>query len=84
MQIGPGQWAKCVNEWVDPILEDNQRRLNDSAGQRFGDGQVVASIPMNLYFDKIVPAKKAGDEAYIKRLLNDSDYAKLRTFGGRI
>lgn len=79
-----GGYETCTNEWVDPIFEANREKLNASANKRFGDGQIVASYPIDFFFKKIVPAKKAGDDAYIKRILNDSDYSKLRTFRGRI
>lgn len=74
----------CTQMLVDPILEANQRSYNESAGKRWGDGQIVASIPENIYWEKFAPAKKAGDDQYIKRLLNDSDLRKLRTFEGKV
>lgn len=74
----------CTQSLVDPILEANQARLNESQGKRWGDGQIVASIPLDFYYDRIAPAKKAGDEAYVKRILNDGDFSKFRTFGGRV
>lgn len=74
----------CTQELTAPILEDNQRARADSAGKRWGDGQIVASIPLGVYFEKIAPAKRAGDDRYIKKVLNDSDYSKWRTKDGRI
>lgn len=76
--------ATCVTECPTPILEDNQRDRADSAGKRWGDGAVVARIPLGLYFEKLGPAKQAGDDRYIKRILNDGDYSKWRTKDGRI
>jgi hypothetical protein len=82
VELGDGKVATCVQELVSPIFEDNQRELNDSAGKRWGDGKIAARIPLGFYFDKLAPAKRAGDERYIKKILNDSDYRKFRTFGG--
>lgn len=83
-ETAPGHWAKCVHEWVGPILDNNAEERAASAGSRFGDMTKVASIPLNLYFEKFVPAKKAGDDAYVRKLLNDSDFAHLRTKEGRL
>ena len=83
-ETSPAIMAKCVNEWVGPILDNNAEERAASAGSRFGDMTKVASIPLNLYFEKFVPAKKAGDDAYVRKLLNDSDFAHLRTKEGRL
>lgn len=69
---------------VEALVEQNKALFNDSEGQRWGDGKVVASIDMSTYFDKIVPAKQNGDDAFIKRFLNDSDNRGYRTFKGTI
>jgi|GEM_PF-3583126 len=84
VELDDGKVATCVQELVSSIIEDNQRARADSAGRRWGDGAVVASIPLGLYFDKLAPAKRAGDDAYVKRVLNDRDYYKLRTRDGKI
>lgn len=83
-ELSDGNIATCVQELVSPILEDNQQARADSAGTRWGDGATVASIPLGLYFEKLAPAKLAGDDAYVKRVLNDRDYYKLRTRDGTI
>ena len=36
---------------VESIVKDNTALLNDSTGQKFGEGKRVASIPLNLFFD---------------------------------
>lgn len=80
----PGVYQTCAEELVDPILEANARLRAANAGKRWGDGQIVASIPLDKYYQEIVPLKKAGDQAGIKRWLNDPDNHKLRTFEGKI
>ncbi len=74
----------CTQYLSQPILDENQRTINDNAGKRFGDGKVVARIPMPLYFEKLAEARREGDEKYIKKVLNDRDYSRLRTFPGTI
>lgn len=83
-EVAPGCFEKCDREWVGPILEDNLKERNENYGKRWNDVQKFASIPLQFYYDHIVPAKRQGDEAYIKKILNDSDYSKLRTKEGRI
>jgi hypothetical protein len=80
----PGYYMTCTQQRVDPILEHNKAELNDNAGKRWGEGRIAARVPLDVYFDKIVPAKKAGDQKYIKKMLNDSDYRDFRTFPGRL
>jgi len=84
LELDDGNMVTCTQTRVDPVLEDNQRELNENAGKRWGDGRIAARIPLDLYFDKIAPAKRAGDDRYIKKIYNDSDYRKLRIFGGNL
>lgn len=69
---------------VDHIVKDNKAALLDSFGKRWGGGKRVASIPLNIYFDKYAEAQAQGDDKYLSRLLNDGDNAAFRTFGGRV
>jgi hypothetical protein len=69
---------------VEELVEQNRAAFNDSTDKRWGDGRVVASIDLPTYWDKIVPAKQNGDDAYIKRFLNDPDNRAYRTFKGKI
>jgi len=79
-----GDFIYCTQQLAQPILDSNQEAMNNNLGKRWGDGKVIASIPLPLYFEKIVPARQAGDEAYIRRFLNDIDYRKFRRFGGDV
>jgi len=67
------------------LLKDNHEAMADSAGQRWGDGKVIGSMPPNLYFQLgLGEANKQRDLGYVRKIWNDSDYAKLRKFRGRI
>jgi hypothetical protein len=66
------------------LLDANQAIANHNDGKRWGDGQIAASIPLPMFYRELVPALKQGDRRYIKRFLNDSDNAGLRTFRGHI
>ena len=75
---------KTEHKGTEQLLEDNQRAYNDSAGQRWGDGKVVSSIPTNIWFKELAEAKKQHDTPYIRRWLNDIDHRKFRKFKGTI
>ncbi len=66
-----------------PMLEDNKRRLNDSDGQRFGDGKIVGRIPMNVLYQNVTRLRD-GDKDWLKWFLNQSDNRMYRTFRGRV
>jgi hypothetical protein len=67
------------------LLDQNARALNDSMGQRWGDGKVVASIPLNLFYASgVAEATRQKDKRFLSKWLNDADHAKFRTFGGKV
>jgi hypothetical protein len=69
------------------LIADNQELLNDSYGKRFGDGRVVARIPLNvLYSEQSEIAKKMreGDEDHLRWWLNHEQARPFRTFRGHI
>ncbi len=75
---------ECTIHYIDPIIEANKQKFNDSEGKRWGTGQIVASIPMDMYYRRYVPMKQAGDDAGLKRFLDNPDNRNLRTFKGAI
>lgn len=63
---------------IDALVEDNRRSLNDSHGKRFGDGKIVASIPLNVLFDprlQIAEKLQEGDRDHLKWFLNKREEA---------
>lgn len=69
---------------VDKILDANKADQADLAGKKWGDGQRVASIPLNVYFEQLNEASRQGDDKYLSRWLNDSDNAAFRVKEGRV
>lgn len=74
----------CTYERVGPVLDRNRELRSEQDGGRWGDGKIVASIPLDKYFRDIAPARNNGDEKWIRKYLNDADNAYLRTKRGRI
>lgn len=75
---------------VTEILDANKRAQADAVGQKFGDFARVASIPYGVVLEWKqkyginVMAPSPEDKARMMVLLNDPDYAFLRTRGGRL
>ena len=72
----------------DPVFTLNNEDEIDSQGKRFGDGRVVARIPQHLLFTNEVgnlgQAFAEGDRKHVRKVLNDSDFRKLRSFRGTL
>lgn len=83
---GDGSFTTCNQSLIDPILELNAERRAETAGKRWGDGQIVASIPNALLYGDgyYAQARAAGDKDAMKKVLNDRDFYKLRVKEGRI
>jgi hypothetical protein len=62
----------------------NEALRNESEGKPFGDGQVVASFPMSVWADQLAQPIREGDDAYVRRFLNDVDNRAYRTFRGKV
>jgi len=67
---------------AEPIIEANKARFNE-APTRWGEGKLVASIPLTIYYD----LKRKGitkDPAAFRRWLNDPDNRAFRTRPGHL
>jgi hypothetical protein len=69
---------------ANAFMEANQQQRNATAGERFGNFRHVASIPMHIWAREIAPRQQQGDQASIKKWLNDSDNIPFRTFRGKV
>lgn len=80
-----GKIQQCVVERVDPLLDINAERRAVNAGKKWGDGDLVAAIPASLFWHgDFAKAHADDDQEWMKRFLNDSDNAKLRTREGKL
>ncbi len=71
----------------EALVEDNQQAFNDSHGKRWGDGQVVARVPLNVLFggiSEIAKKIKEGDSDHLKWWLNRDDAKPYRRFKGQV
>lgn len=86
--IGEALVTCSVQLDTEPLFDLNNEREIASQGKRFGDGQIVASIPHHLLYapeaGNIGHAVREKDWAHVNRKLNDADFRKFRTFRGRL
>lgn len=69
---------------VEGLLERNNALRNSQTSlDRWGDGKIVASIPMTEYAQLLID-NKIKDQAYMRKWLNHSDNRKHRTRLGRV
>lgn len=66
------------------LLDANKERRAETAGNRWGDMALVASVPMHLAEEVIFPALKNHDDAFVKKWLNNSDNLGFRTKEGKV
>lgn len=71
----------------EEIIKQNQEEYNDSFGKRFGDGRVVARIPLNVLYSpehQIIEKQQAGDKDHLRWWLNSEAARPYRNFRGRV
>lgn len=73
---------------VSGLLDENRALANMASDNWAGEGMYsVARIPTEMAYDPnhiLGGAMLANDDRVVRRVLNDSDYSKLRTKGGRL
>lgn len=75
-----GKCYWCDSLPADDIVRANQIAAVDSLNQRWGGGQRVASIPLNLFWRHLKDAVDQHDDRYVARWINDPDHRAFRTF----
>lgn len=67
----------------ETLLKLNQTQWDNSDGKRWGDGQVVARVPLNKFYAELAPHIKQGDDDHMKWWLNKDENKAFRTFKGK-
>lgn len=79
--------AQRTQYLADELLQKaNRQEYQDSHGKRWGDGKVVARIPMNVIFgqSEIAAKLREGDRDHLSWWLDQETNRPFRTFRGRI
>ena len=77
-------FRKTENLAEPVMLEENRRLFNESQSKRFGDGKVVARVPLNVFYRDFAARLKDGDNDFSKWWLNHDENRPYRTFRGRV
>lgn len=77
--------AAHVEQTIDAVLDANAEAEKATHGQRFGDYNRIASVPLT-FLEKtgLGDAIDARDRRYISKILNDSDHSGFRTSRGKV
>jgi hypothetical protein len=77
-------FRKTENVIESDLLAVNKQRFDESQSQRFGDGQIIASVPLNVFYRDFAKRLKEGDDDFVKYWLNHEQNRPYRTFRGRV
>lgn len=73
---------------TEPLFDMNNEDEVESQNRRFPDEVCVARVPDHLLYaneaGNIGQAVAEGDWKHVKKILNDSDFSKFRSFRGRL
>lgn len=70
---------------INNLLDSAADSRAASAGRKWGDGQVIGTLPLSVYFGTgYAEAKANHDHAWIKRFWSDPDHKHLRTKEGKL
>lgn len=88
MDMGDSIAVCRVQVDTEPLFDANIEAEKASHGRRFRDSEIAARVPLHLMFSpelkEVGKAMVEGDVSYVKKILNDPDFKKLRTLRGRI
>lgn len=71
----------------EALVEQNRQSFDASQGKRFGDGQIVGRIPLNILYgskSEVAAKLKEGDRDHLKWWLNSEQGRPWRSFRGRL
>jgi hypothetical protein len=66
------------------IAESNAATLKATEGQKFGEGRLVARVPLDIWHKHLAEATAQGDHKFKAKWLNSSENAHWRTFKGNL
>lgn len=71
----------------EQLVAENKQLFDDSKHKRFGDGQVVGRIPLNVLYSsqhQLMEKLQEGDRDHMKWWLNSEHALPYRSFRGKI
>ena len=81
----PGKTLWRIEMPIDGLAEANAEAEKLTQGNRFGDYNRIASVPLNtLEQSGLDTAVQMRDNRFISKWVNDSDHSKFRTSRGKV
>ena len=81
LDLGDRIVQKTEFDNADGMMAEAEKVRNIKAGERWGDGQIVGSIPMNLYYASgMAEASRQRDIKYQRKFWRE--HPKLKKFDG--
>ncbi len=81
----PGKTLWRVEMPIDGLIDANAEAEKATHGIKLPEWNRVASVPTNiLEKTQLDTAIQMGDDKYVSKILNDSDFSKLRTSRGAV
>jgi hypothetical protein len=80
------RWIFRTDHDAEQIINGNKAAQAEFAAKKRqeGLGDPVASVPLNVYFDKLAEPMRNRDTAFVRRWLNDSENRDWRMRDGRL
>ena len=80
------QWVFRTDYDAEAILAENKAAQAHFAGRKWADGigDPVASVPLNVYYETLLPMLQQDDKKAVARWLNDADHSAFRMRQGRV
>ena len=77
-------FRRTQNMLEEEMLHLNSEQEKDSHGMRFGNGRVIARVPLNKFYEDLAHKIKEGDADHMKYWLNHEDNRPFRSFRGKV
>lgn len=85
LEMEPGKFIIRTEYFADEqLIEENKEAFNESEGKRWGNGQIVARVPLNKLYQDVIPHIRDGDKDHLKWWLNSEQARPFRTFKGTV
>jgi hypothetical protein len=75
---------RCQYLADDLLQKANAHEYAESEGKRWGDGRVVARLPLNKWFSELRDHVRDGDKDHLNWWLNKPENKPFRTFRGKV
>ena len=73
-----------LNPHMGDVIAHNRAHQAENMNRRWGDGQIAATVPIEIVEKHLHEALQANDLEYVRKWLNDADHRHFRRFEGNL